>query len=361
MKYPDRFFHALQALTADETLRYRSQLLWVNRVLAGVALFMSVVNFCTARRLLMVSTLAFAALCLLNVLFLRRRAESLRLVSLLFSCEALTLFAFFLVSGIPDGFSIIWCCLIPSCGLLLFGRRRGTVFCAAMLLLLVFFFWTPLGRGLLLYDYGATFRLRFPMLYLAFYAVAFFLETIRATTQSQLVEAREKYRYLSAHDTLTDLYNRYGFNERLDRAVADREGDGLGLMILDLDHFKQINDRYGHLSGDAVLRETAALLRRTVGDRGDVCRWGGEEFAVLLYGSAGTQTLAAQLRAAVGAARIRAAETEIAVTVSIGAVAAPGPVGAAELVTRADRALYRAKAEGRDRVVFETLTASAHA
>lgn len=120
------------------------------------------------------------------------------------------------------------------------------------------------------------------------------------------------------------------------------------MLILDLDHFKEVNDTFGHQAGDGVLRKTAAILSGTVGQRGSVGRWGGEEFLVVLPGRGAEEALAVaeEIRSNVENGTF---DITRYVTVSIGvAEALPGDTPGT-LVRRADMGLYRAKAEGRNR------------
>lgn len=158
-------------------------------------------------------------------------------------------------------------------------------------------------------------------------------------------------------DALTGLYNRRQFRELLEHAFDRGRSDGgcrLQLMILDLDHFKPVNDRHGHLAGDRVLAGFAALLREML-PRGMVSgRLGGEEFAAFADGID-----AAEFNAIAEGFRLRLADTpmaieegELRITVSIGIGAqTPEMRAAADLLRTADNALYRAKLEGRNRVL----------
>lgn len=165
-------------------------------------------------------------------------------------------------------------------------------------------------------------------------------------------------------DALTGAHNRKKFDEALERAFADHQktGDALGLLFLDADRFKSVNDTHGHGAGDAVLVELARRTADAVGDRGMVCRYGGEEFAVLLPGCGrGVATeIAEEVRAAVEAAPfdVRDADCEpdeLAVTVSVGVSATdcadPARLtGPERLVQEADKGVYAAKDSGRNAV-----------
>jgi len=171
------------------------------------------------------------------------------------------------------------------------------------------------------------------------------------------IRLREALRTQSIRDPLTGLYNRRYLTETLDREIrrAVRAAQSLGVLMLDLDHFKKFNDTYGHDAGDTVLRETASFLSKSIRIEDIVCRFGGEEFVVILP----TADLAA---AHARAERIRSKLHELIVlhqgqslgtiTVSVGVAALPvHGTTPKELLEAADAALYRAKREGRDRVV----------
>lgn len=161
---------------------------------------------------------------------------------------------------------------------------------------------------------------------------------------------------LAMKDMLTGLSNRRAISEELQVAVAraQRSGQLLGVLMLDIDHFKKVNDGYGHQAGDVVLRSVAQTLQSRLRAQDQIGRFGGEEFLVVLpdAGLDGATTLAEALRAAVEATPAQWGAQRIGVTISIGVRA--GMVTGADtpdsLVAAADAALYRAKQGGRNRV-----------
>lgn len=164
------------------------------------------------------------------------------------------------------------------------------------------------------------------------------------------------HRELADTDLVTGLRNRRYFTRVLAEAVADpRQARGTGLLLLDVDHFKRINDTYGHDGGDAVLVTIGRLLRESV-RQGDVAaRYGGEEFAILLRDvtPADLAANAERIRAAVSGGHVDLAGQDVSVTVSIGAVCmSEEPRDVRALIAAADRRLYVAKDAGRDRVVL---------
>ncbi len=175
--------------------------------------------------------------------------------------------------------------------------------------------------------------------------------------QDELIGAREEQRVRAMKDGLTGLWNRAAFLEifkqELDR--AERAHASTGLLLLDLDHFKRINDSYGHLAGDAVLKEMALRFKQNVRSYDFVGRYGGEEFLVALPGCDRMQLRrrAEGIRKAISNEPVRVGKVEIPVTVSVGAAAASeGAKSALDVLGVADRALYKAKDAGRNCSVY---------
>ena len=163
-------------------------------------------------------------------------------------------------------------------------------------------------------------------------------------------------------DALTGLPSRRALEDGLRREAArlERRQGSFSLVLLDLDHFKSVNDRYGHPKGDEVLRAVGRLLRHHTRNIDLPARLGGEEFAVLLVdcGQAGAVTFAERFRAALSGLRVEAGEEQVRVTASFGVAEAGPGVGVEELTAAADEALYRAKRGGRDRVAVAESPAS---
>jgi diguanylate cyclase (GGDEF)-like protein len=171
------------------------------------------------------------------------------------------------------------------------------------------------------------------------------------------LELRDSLREQSIRDGLTGLYNRRYMEESLEREIfrAARHQNSVGVVMLDIDHFKAFNDAHGHLAGDVLLRELGRLLRAHIRGADIACRYGGEEF-ILILPEASLEVTRQRAEHLWGEARSLRPEFAgrllDSVTVSMGVAAYPSHGTTAEAVLRAaDEALYRAKHEGRDRVV----------
>jgi two-component system cell cycle response regulator len=176
------------------------------------------------------------------------------------------------------------------------------------------------------------------------------------TLQRDLIGAREQLRFQANHDSLTGVWNRRAIMDLLAEELerARRNHQPLGVMMIDLDHFKSINDRFGHAAGDVVLREVAARLVASVRSYDRVGRYGGEEFLVLLS-NASLEEMTRRARRVcemVAERPILCEGHELSVTASIGgtAMGEDTPIVQSRLLRFADIALYRAKERGRNRV-----------
>ncbi|CAN7253930.1 GGDEF domain-containing protein [Rhizobium sp. LjRoot254] len=179
-----------------------------------------------------------------------------------------------------------------------------------------------------------------PICFLAYYLIG---KAIR-----DLSVSRDAFERLSRTDPLTGLMNRRAFVDVISALNAPYV-----VAILDIDRFKVINDTYGHAAGDAVLVEVARELRRVLGRDAAVARLGGEEFGVILRDRAKDETIAVMdlVRAALATRTFDVDGSEISVTFSAGVSRGDGKTGYSILLTHADKALYLAKASGRNRVV----------
>ncbi|MGO9433659.1 MAG: diguanylate cyclase [Terracidiphilus sp.] len=171
--------------------------------------------------------------------------------------------------------------------------------------------------------------------------------------QESLIASREQFRVLATKDSLTGIWNRQSIHEilesELDRAAQSERSTGV--LLVDLDHFKRVNDTHGHLTGDLVLRETSQRLKNTLRIYDSIGRYGGEEFLIVVPGALEGELceLAERLRLAIEKDPIRTGESELHITLSIGAaIVPPREKSQASVVAAADEALYDAKRFGRN-------------
>lgn len=177
-------------------------------------------------------------------------------------------------------------------------------------------------------------------------------------TLTELADKNKLLEQQSTRDALTGVRNRAFFDQKISAEIkrSRRERTTLGLLMIDIDHFKAINDNHGHLVGDLVIKEVANRLQQELKRSTDhLCRYGGEEFAIILPNTdtEGARVLAEQLRLCLASLPVQHEELELSISASIGCYAAVAEISSASVdyIQAADTALYQAKNEGRNRVV----------
>ena len=178
--------------------------------------------------------------------------------------------------------------------------------------------------------------------------------------EEELMQARIQMEALAMHDGLTGLLNRRAIEEYAEAEfnMADRKKQAMSVILLDIDHFKNVNDRFGHKFGDVVLRQVAQTLKEDLRNYDRVGRWGGEEFLLILPGTElkDAVTVAERLRSKTAAVQTSLENGEtFSIHISLGTACTTGQFQSlAKLIDAADQALYQAKQSGRNRVcVFE--------
>ncbi|MFW6080873.1 MAG: GGDEF domain-containing protein [Desulfosalsimonas sp.] len=187
-----------------------------------------------------------------------------------------------------------------------------------------------------------------------------YISTLRdrlSTANKELTSALETIEVIAVHDDLTNTYNRRQMFHELDRSknIADRTGVQFAIILFDLDHFKRVNDNYGHQKGDYILRHMISELRSELRQTDIIARYGGEEFLVIMVDSNidGAGECAERLRKKAEKIKYSGFSDSFQVTISIGITMYCPSENVDELIKRADNALYLAKAEGRNRVVAQ--------
>jgi two-component system, cell cycle response regulator len=172
--------------------------------------------------------------------------------------------------------------------------------------------------------------------------------------QDDLIAAREELRFRATHDVLTDLYNRGTVMDALRNELSrqTREHRSFGVILVDIDHFKNVNDTHGHLCGDEVLQIVARRMKECVRPYDTVGRYGGEEFLIIASATdaAGTMALAERIRSSLESKPVVTQAGEVRITASLGATVSTDArtLDAQALLRLADQALYRAKDRGRN-------------
>ena len=293
-----------------------------------------------------------AAYCLLNavaLVLLRAKPERLPVIATICMTASFLLEAVAFFSNAEDEMRIVWFALSIPAVYLLVGTWYG-LFLTGVSIAFIFaanpFLPAP-------YSANAIITMAVAIGYISAFFFAFSSKSI--SFHHAMVLANLKLADQAAKDPLTGLYNARAYYALCERALkqAQRSQAPFAMMFVDLDHFKRINDSYGHEAGDTVLRTVANALRTGVRQSDIIGRIGGEEFSALLPDTdlEGAAALAEKLRQDIEKLMPDIGETRLAITASIGVAAAKTHVGSiAKIQSQADQAMYVAKREGRNRV-----------
>ena len=352
MKWFKKIKNRTEELILDDDQRRRLMFEYVYWLMGVACTIMSIMNIFTRQWGLLIATGSFAVICLISILLSKFHKDGSKIASVMISVAVIVMFSYFAVSGGIEGFSIYWLVLLPLGSILLYGAKTGSKMALVQLLLVLLFFLVPWFENLGAYQYSNVIKMRFPVLYLSSFALAILLEYIRGTTYGKLAEVRTKLEYLSKHDALTGVYNRYGFNDEIDNSILDKK---FSFFIIDIDSFKSINDNYGHLAGDFILKEVANIIQDNVCCESKVYRWGGEEFSIITTCNHDHIALANKINKVIRDKAFIYKDVEIKVTVSIGLIFVDKIDSIDEMekvINEADVCLYKAKEAGRDRVEY---------
>jgi diguanylate cyclase (GGDEF) domain len=253
----------------------------------------------------------------------------------------------------PEG-SLYWHMLYPSMLMLCLGLRRGTVCFFIFFALLLLAFATPLHFKLP-EPLSWQIRLRFMIAVLGAFAYSWCAEFFRFRTQHKLGQTMHRLERDSLTDPLTGLGNRRDFHNYC-KWLYEEFGEKpmpFSLAIADLDHFKKVNDNYGHEVGDKVLRHVAKLLGAQIRASDRLFRWGGEEFLILMPGTSAPDARLAldRMCRTVEKTPFRAGDLEVPFTISIGLYSGMMQQDLTQQIHKADQNLYAAKVSGRNKVV----------
>ncbi|MCP4118651.1 MAG: GGDEF domain-containing protein [Desulfobacteraceae bacterium] len=176
--------------------------------------------------------------------------------------------------------------------------------------------------------------------------------------RQKLVKAKKRIEELAIYDELTQIYNRHQMYRILEREIslAQRGYPSFSICIFDLDHFKRVNDTFGHIAGDTVLKTLIAEIQKNLRDVDYIARFGGEEFVLILSYPDKDQSIicAERIKKIAGNVKYPGFPDDFGITVSIGVTHYQPDESVEATILRADTALYRAKAKGRNRVEYET-------
>jgi diguanylate cyclase len=280
-----------------------------------------------------------------------RQSANLQLTAWLLVVTLASIMLYFIHQTGGLAYSVMWVTLLPPIAFFLLGRQAGAWICAIVFIYIVVFFYVQIPTMPAVQPSTGS-LLNIAEVLLAHWLMFRLYERSRSEAYAELER-------LSETDKLTGIYNRSHLDDVLQQEITrhHRNGQPLTVVLCDIDHFKQINDKYGHLTGDIILQQLAQLLKGNM--RGtDFCgRWGGEEFLIICPDTPATAATAIISKLQQSIREADMAE-QIRLTLSFGiAMLQPGE-SADDQLRRADNALYEAKRLGRDRMILANDTES---
>lgn len=354
MKRLVRYHH--KQLTTDEAEQICNITIVFNLLAVALLVFFAMISFAAGDEIHGMVQMLVLSIALANIvlfIFLGRMTPFI-----LTTCFLYLLFCIYLqLTGGQDDTGILWHYVYPLAAYFIAGIYMGSI-CTGILILseVILMIFSDLFPWQAQYSLG--FKMRFLASMTLMAVVGAMLEYSRWSARRKLFTLAEKFHVASQTDELTGLANRRALREKLADEVARslRNDNDFAIIICDVDHFKRINDRYGHSAGDAALRHLAERIKPVLRKYDVPARWGGEEFMVLLPDTEPVEgkSIAERIRCEVDKGLFMATDgEEIALTISCGVGNWKSHQDLDELIRITDDRLYRAKAMGRNRIVWE--------
>ncbi|WLQ12442.1 GGDEF domain-containing protein [Hahella aquimaris] len=345
-------FHLLSAVLDEE-----AKVVSVIKALAYAASFMSFVigvkSWLWSHTAHASALFLFCALMLMNVISYNRTLNQ-QLFKTLFLWLVGLLFLYLIAGGGESNTGILWFYVFPPFVFYVAGLRTGSWMLIIMVALIAIIFRFP-ELPWVRTVYNLDFQLRFAATVSFVSVFAFVMDHSRRKARQELINMARLYEKAARTDELTQLPNRRDMQQQLEKEYFryKRHGSHFSVILLDIDHFKMINDTYGHDAGDFVLMKISELLVNACRKMDMAARWGGEEFLIQLPDTSLVQalTLAERLRKSIETSPLQYKNQEISYTISCGVCSISQAKDLASLLKQADVNLYQAKIKGRNMVI----------
>lgn len=299
------------------------------------------------------ATLFFASFIYFIGFYVCKKHHDIRLSSAIILYSLYLLMFFLVLTGGVAQTGPLWIYIVAPVSLFIHGFRRGLLDIAVFVLIITAIMFLP--QDLIHHaDYPIEFKLRLVYSFLTVTFLSALYEFTRDHALRQSIELSHKYQLLAHFDPLTNLSNRriaYDILKR-EQSRINRNKEVLSVLLCDVDHFKRINDKYGHNAGDIVLVELAKIFTTQVRKQDCVSRWGGEEFLFILPQTSAKNAaiIAEKIRLCVERHQIKYQDNNINVTISIGIAQFEDASNIDEVINNADKSLYLAKESGRNQI-----------
>lgn len=312
----------------------------------------------TGRYVLAAIVLAACVINAGNYIFLKKtgryRTSSYVIVALMTS-----LCIYLLCTGGSGNTGPLWFFVLPILIFYILGLYRGRIVISLLFLFVLFLLYVP-ENPLLFTTYPLAFTHRFAGSLFSVCVLAYAYEYTRKEGEKELLALSEKLDTLSRKDELTGLSNRRDIVEKLknEKNRFERNNQPFSVLVIDIDHFKQVNDSHGHNCGDYVLQQVASTFVNHTQKRDGVARWGGEEFLIILSETTLEQAkkIAERLRKEIESLETSYENSIIKITISIGVTLYEADQSITDFINYADQLLYNAKESGRNRVIVGNFT-----
>lgn len=298
-------------------------------------------------------TLFFASFIYFLGFYVCQKHNNIQLSSAIILYSLYSLMFYLVFTGGVAQTGPLWIYIVAPVSLFIHGFRRGLLDIAVFVLIIIAIMFLPTDIANHA-DYPTEFKLRLVYSFLTVTFLSALYEFTRENALKQTLELSQKYQTLAHFDPLTNLSNRrvaYDILKR-EQSRTNRNKEVLSVLLCDVDHFKRINDQYGHNAGDAVLVELAKIFTEQIREQDCVSRWGGEEFLFILPQTSAPNAaiIAEKIRLSVDKSPIDIQNDKINVTISIGIAQFEDNSNIDEVINNADKNLYLAKESGRNQV-----------
>ena len=336
----------------SETIRLFFSISFLSLLGFAVLLIFSLISFFNQADMLAIFLLTIALLNICNYLFLRFTHQ---IVPALFAASLLMILIYFylFLNGGYKNTGLYWCFVFAPLFFFFLGHKFGFLICLILTVSSALIMLNP-DFPYLLAEYPEATRKRFPMIFGVISALLYIQEFSRFRVDKHNKILTEKLEQVARTDELSGLLNRRGAEEALKREFkrGRRSNRFASLVLVDIDHFKNINDNYGHDAGDFTIQSVAQCLLSVVRDNDYVARWGGEEFLLILTESHADcgYHVAERLRQSVADLDIGYNTKKISITISLGVACFDRDDDIEAVLKKTDIALYQSKTNGRNQV-----------
>jgi len=337
--------------TFEEKRTY--QILYFFGIICTITLFIvSFINHTEGERFFSYLSASIGILVIFSLIHLRYKKNKNLNISL-YGIIVILLTWNLITTGGVDGNGILWIFIFPPFIFFIQGVKKGSITLSIVFLIIITIFYFP-DFPLKEYEFDPKFKIRFMITLTTESLIAFFAEYSRYKLLKEVCFLSSNFKKLSKTDDLTQIFNRRHGMEYLKhiRDISDRSETPFSLIIFDIDHFKSVNDTYGHSVGDEILCELTERVRTSIRSQDILCRWGGEEFLLVLPQTDISHLggIAEKLRALINSTPFLEASLSLTISCSFGCAQGMPGENLDDLIGRADQSLYAAKNSGRNRV-----------